>query len=324
MPANLPPQYYVAEQKYRAARSDAEKVVALQEMLSATPKHKGTDHIRADLRAKVAKAQEELESPKRGSRQSEPYAIRKEGAGQAVLVGLPNAGKSHLLATLTGASAKVGEYPFTTRVPLPGMLKYENVRIQLVDTPAINDYDVQARLFSLLRNADLLVMVVDLSADPLSEAEEIFSELEKYGFRLMGEGQEEHHLQKSAVLAANKADLEGTGTAVEFLTELYGPRLPVVPVSAVSGSGRDLLAEKIFAALGKVRVYLKARGSEPDFDEPLLLERGRMVEDAASLLHKDWTRRFKYALLWGSGKFEGQRVGRDYVLADGDVIELHG
>lgn len=328
MPANLPPRYYIAEQRYRAARSPAEKVATLQEMLSATPKHKGTDHLRADLRAKVAKAMEELEQPKRGSGQPQPFAIRKEGAGQAVLIGLPNAGKSRLLASLTGAAAKVAEYPFSTRLPLPGMLPYQNVLVQLVDTPAINDLEIQGRLFSMLRNTDLLLLVVDLSGDPLSEADEVISELDRFGFRLLGENQdadpEDHRVQKKAFLVANKADTEGAEVAFELLEELYGGQLPMARVSASSGVGLDDLAEEIFAALNKVRVYLKARGFDPDYEQPLVLDRGSMVEDAALLLHKDWTRKIKYALLWGSGKFDGQRVGRDYALVDGDVIELHG
>ena len=328
MPANLPPQYYVAEQKYRASRNSAEKVVALQEMLSATPKHKGTDHLRADLRAKVAKTLEELEQPKRGSGQPEPYAIRKEGAGQSVLIGLPNAGKSHLLVSLTGASAKVAEYPYTTRQPLPGMLNYENVGIQLVDTPAINDQDVQSRLFSMLRNADLLLVVLDLSGDPLGEADEIFSELDKYGFQMLRDGEEldvdGYRVPMRAVLVGNKADTEGADSAFEFLEELYATQFPMVRVSAATGTGLDDLARSVFVALSKVRVYLKARGSQPDYGEPLVLGRGSVIEDAAVSVHKDWTRKIKYALLWGSGKFEGQRVGRDYVLQDGDVIELHG
>ena len=328
MPANLPPQYYVADQKYRAARSPVEKVAALQEMLSATPKHKGTDHLRADLRAKVARTMEDLEHPRRGSGQPQPYAIRKEGAGQVVLIGLPNAGKSQLLASLTGASARVADYPFTTRLPLPGMLRYENVWVQLVDTPAINDREVQARLFSLLRNTDLLLIVADLSGDPLSEADEVVSELDTYGFRLLGKdqdsGPEDDRVRKKTLLVGNKADAEGADTAFDLLEELYGDRFPMARVSAATGEGLDDLALAVFVALGKVRVYLKARGSQPDYYEPLVLDRGSMVEDAALSVHKDWTRRIKYALLWGSGKFEGQRVGRDYVLADGDVIELHG
>ncbi len=327
MPANLPPGYYVAEQKYRAARNSAEKVAALQEMLSATPKHKGTDHLRADLRSKVARAMDELDNPKRGSGQPQPYAIRKEGAGQAVLIGLPNSGKSSLLATVTGALAKVAEYPYTTRIPLPGMARYENVRIQLVDTPAVNDRDVQARLFSLLRNTDVVLIVVDLSGDPLSEADEVISLLDHYGFRLLGLGEEpdpeEHRAQKTTLIVANKVDAKGAAVALELLEELYAAQLPVLPVSALTGEGLDDLVLAVFRALSKVRVYLKAKGSDPDYDEPLVLDKGRLVEDAALLLHKDWTRRIKYALLWGSGKFGGQRVGRDYVLEDGDVIELH-
>ena len=328
MPANLPPQYYVAEQKYRAARSLGEKVAALQDMLSATPKHKGTDHLRADLRSKLAKTMEELESPKRGSGQPQPYAIRKEGAGQVVLVGLPNSGKSQLLTSLTGAPAKVAEYPFTTRIPLPGMVRHQNIQVQLVDTPAVNDREVQGRLFGLLRNADLLLLVVDLSGDPLSEADEVMAELEKFGFRLLREEEdfdpEENRVQKKAILVGNKADTEGADAAFEFLEELYGAQLPLARVSAETGAGLDELTQSLYTALGKVRVYLKARGSEPDYNEPLVLDRGSFVEDAAVSLHKDWTRRIKYALLWGSGKFEGQRVGRDYLLKDGDVIELHG
>lgn len=328
MPANLPPGYYEAERQYRAARAPAEKVAALQEMLSATPKHKGTDHLRADLRARVARALEELERPKSGGGQPQPYSIRKEGAGQVVLIGLPNAGKSYLLASLTGASAKVASYPFTTQVPLPGTLRYENVRIQLVDTPAINDRDVQTRLFSLLRNADLLLIVVDLSLDPLSEAEEVIAELDRWGYRLLEMGEEadpqDPRVQKRILLVGNKCDAEGTDVGLEFLLELYGQQFPILGVSATTGMGLLHLAEAVFAALGKVRVYLKAPGVQPDYKSPLVLDRGSVVSEAAQSLHKDWNRRLKYAQLWGSGKFEGQRVGRDYVLVDGDVIELKG
>ena len=327
MPANLPPKYYEAEQKYRAARSPDEKAAALQQMLSATPKHKGTDHIRADLRARVARALEESEQPRAGAGRRQTDAIRKEGAGQAVLLGMANAGKSQLLASLTGASAKVASYPFTTQLPLPGMLRFQNVRIQLVDTPALDDQAAQPRLFSLLRNADLWVIVVDLSADPLTELEEIISEMDRYGFQLLDKDEpsdpEDDRVQKQVVLVANKADSEGADDASEFLEELYGHRFSIVAVSAAQETGLDQLADAIFTALAKVRVYLKARGSQPDYDDPLVLDQGSMVEHAALSLHKDWTVKVKYALLWGSGKFGGQRVGREYVLADGDVIELH-
>ncbi len=327
MPANLPPQYYIAEEKYRAAKGLADKAAALQLMLAATPKHKGTDHLRADLRAKVAKALEELESPKRSGGKPSPYAIRKEGAGQAVLIGRCNAGKSQLLATLTGAPAKIAAYPYTTRIPMPGMLPFQNVGIQLVDTPAINDPEVQNQLLSLLRNTGLLVIVVDLSVDPLTDAEEVLEILESSGYRLLGLNDEadpdSSQIQKPCLLVGAKGDEPDADVAFELFEEVYAERFPMKMVSAVAEEGLMELGEAIFASLGTVRVYLKARGTQPDYDAPQILTSGSKVEDAAVSVHKDWTRKFKYALLWGSGKHDGQRVGRDYVLADGDVIELH-
>ena len=327
MPTNLPPKYYVAEEAYRAAVGPAEKAATLQQMLSATPKHKGTDHLRADLRAKISKALEELESPKRGGGRPSPYAIRKEGAGQAVLIGKSNAGKSQLVATFTGADAKVAAYPFTTRLPLPGMLPFQNVKIQLVDTPAIDDPDVQSQLFSLLRNTDLVVVVVDLSEDPLTDAEDIFSEMDRFGYRLLKIGEEvdadDPLVQKPCLLVGSKGDQEDADVAFELLEEVYASRFPMLRVSAEMEIGLEALGEEIFQALGKVRVYLKAGRTETDYGQPQVLTLGSMVEDAAISVHKDWIRKFKFALLWGSGKYDGQRVGRDYVLEDGDVIELH-
>ena len=329
MPANLPPAYHEAEQRYRRAKRIAEKVAALQEMMSATPKHKGTDHLRADLRARMARHMGELEKPSNtGSGQPEPFSLRKDGAGQVILIGLANGGKSHLLATLTGAAAKVASYPFTTQLPSLGMLRYQNVRIQLIDTPAINDQDMQTRLFSLLRNTDLLLMVVDLSADAVGQVEDVTAELARWGYVLLDRGEatdpEEHQVQKRAILVGNKADEAGALDQFQLLRSRYGDRFPTVMVSCLEEVGLDDLRESLFRALHKVRVYTKSPSGEPDYDTPIVLAQGARVDDAALALHKDWRRRLKYALLWGSGKFNGQRVGRDYVLADGDVLEFHG
>ena len=329
MPANLPPTYYEAERKYRAARDIPAKVVALQEMMSATPKHKGTDHLRADQRAKMARLMEELEKPRyTSSGRSEPFAIRKEGAGQAILIGLPNTGKSQLLASLTGAAAKVGAYPFTTQIPLPGTLRYQNVRIQLVDTPAIVNRDMQTRLFSLLRNTDLLLVVVDLSADAIGQMEEILAELEVWGYLLLGRGDtpdpDDHRVQKLAMLVGSKADVAGALEQYQRLDAKYGDRLSMAMVSTLNDQGLEELRELVYTSLDVVRVYTKPPGGDADFSSPIILPRGSVVEDSAKALHKDWHRRIKFAILWGSGKFDSQRVGRDYVLADGDVLEFHG
>jgi ribosome-interacting GTPase 1 len=329
MPTNLPPHYYEAERRYRSAKTIPERVAALQEMMSATPKHKGTDHLRADMRSRMARLMEDLEKPRQtGGGQSDPFSIRKEGAGQAALVGLPNGGKSQLLASLTGANAKVAAYPFTTQLPQPGMLPYQNVRIQMIDTPAINDQDMQTRLFSLLRNTDILLIVIDLSADALGQMEQVVDDLERWGFLLLGKDEmpdpEEHRVQKRVVVAGNKADEEGALDQYQELDKGYGDRFPVVMVSTLEEVGLDELKEAVFKALDKVRVYTKAPDRDPDYSTPIVLAHGSRVEDAAEALHKDWRRRLRYAVLWGSGKFEAQRVGRGYVLADGDVIEFHG
>lgn len=329
MPANLPPHYHEAEKRYRAARTVPEKVAALQEMLSLMPKHKGTDHLKADLRARIAKLMDDLEHPA-ASRGGRPYAfaIRKEGAGQAVLIGPPNSGKSTLLAALTGAKAKVGAYPFTTQVPEPGMLRFENIRIQVVDTPPLAEGRLESRLFGLIRNADVLVAVVDLGAGAVTQVEAVLRLLRQWGIRPLGVGNdaepEREQTDKRLVIAANKADLEGALDAFPQPPADHGQDFPVVLVSATEAVGLEDLGRAIFGSLGVIRVYTAAPGSEPNLENPLVLPVGSTVVDAAIHIHKTWQHTLKYALLWGSAKFEGQRVGRDHVLADGDVLELHG
>ena len=329
MPANLPPQYHEAEKKYRAAHTIPEKMTALQEMLAVMPKHKGTDHLKADLRAKVAKLTEELERPAgpRGGRPS-PFTIRKEGAGQAVLVGPPNGGKSSLLAALTGAKVKVASYPFTTQVPEPGMLPFENTHIQVVDTPPLSEGRLESQLFGLLRNSDVLVAVVDLGASPGAQVEAVLRVLRLWGMQAVELGKDpdpdRRQTEKRLLIAANKADLEGALDAFQGLLAEYSQHFPVVLTSATDAVGLENLGREVFKSLGVIRVYTVSPGSEPRLENPLVLPQGSTVEDAATSIHKEWQRKLKYALVWGSAKFEGQHVSRDYVLADGDVLQLHG
>ena len=328
MPANLTPQYKEVEQRYRRARTLPEKVAALQEMMAVIPKHKGTDHLRADLRARMSRHMEELEKPKSTSGGPQPFSIRKEGAGQVLIIGLPNAGKSEILNALTRAPAKVGDYPFTTQIPMVGMLPFENIKFQLVDTPALNSLDVQTRLFGLLRNTDLLLVTVNLEADPLEEMERINELLHEWGYSLLEAGEaidlEGSRIQKLAIILANKCDAEGAEGKFRELERVYGAKFTIVKLSCLDGTGLDEVGCQAFKHLKKVRVYTKSPSGEPDFEKPIVIARGSTASDAAQRLHKEWREKLKYALLWGSAKFDGQRVGRDYVLADGDVIELHG
>ena len=333
MPTNVPPQYREAEKRFQQAGTVQAKIAALQDMLAVMPKHKGTDHLKAQLRARMSRLMEELEGPSRGPRagRTEPFSLPKEGGGRATLVGPTNIGKSLLLTKATGAQSKVGAYALSTQEPVRGMLPYKDIYLQLVDTPPISNPRTQSRLYGLLRTSDVFVVVVDLAGDSAAQAREVFSELEQWGFHLLGRQEdrdpENPLLSKPTILVGNKADLEGSLDQFQELDEEFGSQLPVVMVSAEAEVGLEELGEEIFSALKVIRVYAKSpREKLEEFvrANPLVLPIGSTVSQAAEQLHKDFGRGLKYALLWGrSGKFEGQRVGHRHQLTDEDIIELH-
>ena len=333
MPTNVPPQYREAEERFRRAGTTQAKIATLHEMLRLMPKHKGTDHLKAQLRARMLRLTAELEGSSRGSRAGrvEPFSLPKEGSGRATLIGLTNVGKSLLLNKATGARTNVGAYALSTQEPVRGMLPYKDVYVQLVDTPPISNPGTQSRLYGLLRNSDVFVVVVDLALDPNAQVREVFSGLEQWGFYLLGygdePGQRDPWLAKPTILVGNKADLHGSLDQFQELKEEFGEKYPVVMASAEEEVGLEELAEEVFGALKVIRVYSKSpREKLEEFvrTDPLVLPRDSTVAEAAEQVHKDFSRRLKYAVLWGqSGKFAGQRVGRGHQLADGDIIELH-
>ena len=313
MPANLPPQYFEVEKKFRLAKNAADKITALEEMLAIMPKHKGTDHLRADLRRKIARLTQVSE--KKAATQRASMLIDKEGAAQVVVIGLPNAGKSQLVATVTNASPTVAEYPFTTHVAIPGMMEFENIQIQLIDTPPLGEQSVVWWLPHMIRRADALLLVVDLSNAPLAQVEAIFTELES---RKIAIGD-----RVKALIVGNKLDLPNASESYLSLDNKYQGQLPVIAVSAREGVGLEELKRKIYQVLDIIRVYTKVPGRKPDFTDPIILERGSTLEDAAASVHKDFAAKLKYARIWGSGKHDGIMAKRDHILHDGDIIELH-
>jgi len=327
MPANLPPQYHEAEKIYRSAKTPEEKVEALETMLAIMPKHKGTDHLRAELRRRIAKHQEEAERRPSAGRKGSAYNIRREGAGQIVLVGLPNAGKSQLVSTLTEAAPDIADYPFTTKVPTPGMMRFENIQIQLVDMPPVIDREAKPWLSHLLRNADVLLILVDLGEDPLLQMDTILAELGGVKVKPIGMEVSDELLigiaRKKALIVGNKNDLSNAGENYKLLQSRYGSQFPLVSISALKGMGLVDMKRTIYGMLDIIRIYTKSPGSKADLNEPVVLKKGSTVEEAAASVHKDFLKNLKYAQVWGSGKFDGQRVSRGYVLEDGDVIELH-
>jgi len=325
MPANLPPQYFEAEKRYRLAKDPEDKIGALQAMLAIMPKHKGTDKLHAELRRKIAKLSDEAERKYATARKAGLY-IGREGAGQVILVGVANVGKSQLLASVTEASPEIAPYPYTTKTAVPGMMKFEDIQIQLVDTPPIGDKQVRILLTNSLRSADLIAIVVDLGAEPAGQVETTLEALREARIEPSSGNHEEAtpgSYQKKMLIIGNKSDLPGSSDKWEELMSRYSGFVPMVSTSAKEGKGLDKLKESIYKALDIVRVYTKAPGSKADLTEPVILRRGSTAMDAAESIHKDFQQNLKYVVVWGSGKYDGQRVSRDHALQDGDVVEFH-
>jgi uncharacterized protein len=328
MPANLTPQYLEADRRFRQAKTAAEKIGALEDMLALIPKHKGTEKMQADLKRRLSKAREEAQKKGKAGGRGTTYHVPREGAGQVVLVGPPNSGKSMLLAMLTNAVPEVADYPFTTRKPLPGMMEFENIKIQLVDLPPIAPAWTEGWVFALIRNADLVLVLVDLSSDDvLEQVEQIKTQLAAHKLRLMrhasGESTDEGEITKRALLVGNKEDIDDAKERAILLAELYAADLPVCTISAASESNLEALRQALYTGLDIIRVYTKSPGKKPDLHAPFVLKQGATVLDVAGAVHKDIAASLKFAKIWGADKFDGQRVTREYVVQDGDVIELH-
>jgi ribosome-interacting GTPase 1 len=326
MPTNLPPEYFAAEKRYRQAQSPAEKIACLEEMLSTIPKHKGTDHLRADYRRQLSRLKSESQSRKRASAQQSAFRVEREGAGQAVLVGPTNVGKSALLAALTNASPQVDPAPYTTWRPAPGMMLVEDVQVQLVDTPPLDREYVEPALIDLIRRTDLVLPVVDLQTFPQQQLLETMAILSENrivpAFLPMRQPATSPATVLPFLVIANKCDDESLDEICEIFLELLQEDWPMLAVSALTGRGLDRLKQAVFEQLELVRVYAKPPGKDPDYEQPFVLKKGATVEQLAGRVHKDFLEKLKYARVWGSAEFDGQMVQRDYVLQDGDVVEL--
>lgn len=329
MPANLTPQYKKAEEQYKAAATDQERLLALEEMLREIPKHKGTEHMQADIKRRMSKLKEALESDskKGGSRHGDVFHIPRSGAGQTALVGMPNSGKSSILAALTHAPVTVAPYPFATDKPVPGMAMFEDVAIQLVDTPPITADYAPCGLVNTLRGADLLAIVIDLSADVLEQMDVCTRYLDSHELILDEQAANPDSRQsrlgrKTFVLAA-KSDIAPSGT-LETLKELTQRPFEYIAVSAEQRQGLDTLMRRLFEMLDVVRIYAKKPGAEPDLKDPFTLKRGATVYDLACHIHRQLAEKLKTARAWNApGIHDGQNVPREHVLSDREIIELH-
>lgn len=329
MPANLSPEYKKAEQAYRAAREPRERLELLKEMLRSIPKHKGTEHLQADIKSRIKQLTDELAGPKKGGARAAQFSVRREGAAQVCLVGPPNSGKSTLHAALTGSHSEAGPFPYTTRTAVPGMLPFEDIAFQLVDLPPVSREHMETGLLGVLQGADAAWLVVDLAdAACMDQVVAIREELARRKIVLdeswpAREADDAFQVRLPTLLVANKSDLDPDPEEVKVLEELLQIRYPAFAVSAATGQGLAQLAPFLFKALGVVRVYTKVPGKPADRQRPFTVRRGDRVLDVARLVHQDVAATLKYARMWGSGEFDGQQVGPEHPVADGDVLELH-
>jgi ribosome-interacting GTPase 1 len=333
----LTPEYRQAEEKYRGATTPAEKLRALREMLSTIPKHKGTEKMQADIKRRISRAQEEAKTRGRGAaKKPVGQHVRREGAGQILLLGPPNAGKSAVVAALTRATPEVAPYPFTTRLLTPAMMPYKNVLVQLVDAPALCRDAMEPWMVNNVRYADALLIVVDVcSEDPADHVRGIEERLAEYKIHLCGElpetsGEDEDEdalfdrrtVFRKARVAANKIDLPDSDFWLGAMQEELDGRLPLFPVSAETGEGIGELRLELFRVLRVIRVYTRAPGKMENRNEPFILPEGSTVLELAHAIHKDLARDMKSCRVWGSARFDGQAVEKSHVLADEDVVEI--
>jgi uncharacterized protein len=329
MPANLTAQYLKAEEEYRRATTPEEELRCLQLMLQEIPKHKGTDHLQASLKTKVAKLKREIAAEKTSGKKSHGVRIPRQGAGTAILLGGPNAGKSQLLATFTRATPEVAPYPFTTTAPMPGMMPWEDVAVQLIDTPPITADFIESYTYGLIRAADVALLLADLGADEgVEQCQDVLDKLGNTKTRLGRTSYlDENDVGLSytqTLLVPNKIDLPDAPERLELLHELCPVDFPEFVISAKEGTGMEALRDEIYRHTDVVRVYTKLPSAkEPDLDKPFTVRRGHTLLDLAAQVHKDYIEGLKFARIWGSAVHDGTVVKGDYVLHDKDVVELH-
>ncbi|MHC4560552.1 MAG: GTPase [Planctomycetota bacterium] len=325
MPANLTPEYFKAEKWYRSAVTNDEKILALERMLAVMPKHKGTDHLKADLRRKLSKLKD-VSTQKKGGKHVDIFHVPRGGSGQIVLLGTPNSGKSSIVAALTNAKVNVADFPFATGGPVPGMMKFEDIQIQLVDMPPITADFIAPGQVGTYRNCDLIAIVIDLSGDVAEQFGVCMDFLESRNLLIDSEtpasDPQGNALAKEAFCICTKSDIAKKG-ALESLKKLCKRPFEFVEISTATGAGLEKLSGTFFRLLKIIRIYAKPPGKPADMTEPFTLPAGSTVMDLATAIHRQLAEKLKYARIWGTGVYDGQNTQRTHILNDKDIIELH-
>jgi len=322
MAVNLTPMYHKAEEVFRQAKTTAEKLAALEEMYALLPKHKASEKMQADLKTRMSKLRQAGEQPKAHGG-IDLFHVDKHGAGQFVLIGMPNCGKSALVGSLTKAHVTIASYPFSTHAPVPGMMAFEDIQIQLVDMPPITAEGPMPGMIGAVKAADGLIICIDLAADVLEQIEVCMGMLESRSIVPLGREPPEGGIAKRMLIVGTKVDLPGGADSFQALKELHGCLAPMVAISTETSEGLGEIPRQCFKLLDVIRIYSKEPGKPPDKGKPFVLPRGSTVLDLAGTIHHDIAANLKRARIWGNNVYEGQSVTREHVLSDHDIIELH-
>jgi len=329
MAVNLTPQYLEAEAEYKKAQTAEDRLECLKKMWTLVPKHKASEKLQAELKTKMSDLKEEIEQERKNPKKAGvSYKIPRQGAGQIVILGAPNTGKSRLLTRLTRATPAVAPHPFTTREPSAGMMSWEDARVQLIDMPPITPDFMEGWVSSMVRAADAAVLMVDLSDDdaPFS-AEAVVDRLKDVKTVLIGtppvDPPDPTIQYVRTLLAANKLDTDGAQERLEIVREMFAERFPIQALDAESSNGLEDLRTAVYRLLNVIRIYSKRPGKPADMESPFTCPAGSNVLQFAETVHRDFADKLKSARVWGTGVFDGQTVQRDHVLHDKDVVELH-
>ena len=329
MGANLTQQYHKAERRYREATNPREELECLQVMLIELPKHKGTDKMQADLKQKISRVKKQIADQSGKSATKAANKIPKQGAGRAVIIGGPNAGKSQLLASLTKAKPNIAEYPFSTSAAMPGMMPWNDIYVQLIDTPPITADAFDIVTLELVRGADLVLLMLDLGSD--DGGEQLMDVLRQFRNSKTRLGKTTDFdpndigvTYTRTFLLDNKVDLPAANDRRQFFDEFVDADFERMEISALDKTGLTELSNRIYEALDVIRVYTKLpTKKEPDMDSPFTLKAGQTIVELAELVHRDFAKKLKGAKVWGTQVHDGTGVKPDYVLNDLDIVELH-
>ncbi len=328
MAVNLPPHYHTAEEEYKKAKTPEDKMIALKKMWVILPKHKASEKVQVILKTKMADLSDDIERKANTAKKvTTGFKIPRQGAGQFIFIGPPNSGKSRLLTRLTKATPEVAAYPFTTREPIPGMMDYENIRLQLIDLPPITADAYETFTTDFIRNTDGVLLIVDLADDDGPFAvEAVLAKLESMKLYLVGEvpeGVDDPSIfHVKTVMVANKSDDPGALDRLDIFKEMFAARFPIHIMSAENSEGIDELKKKMYETLGIMRIFSKKQGKPADMLAPFTVPIGGDILDFAAQIHTDLPATVKAAKVWGSAAHDGQTVKKDHVLREGDIVEL--